>query len=237
MSKKSSLRWYDHILLKTLVPVVSGLAKMLMATWREVRVEGKEEAEAAIEKAGGRAVLAGWHQRILHFGAHLRGKPLIAMVSQSRDGEYASALLRSFGFDVVRGSSTRGGSKALRELTHRVIQGAWAGMVVDGPMGPPRVAKLGAVVIAKNTEAPLVGVVWGADRCWVLNSWDRFIIPKPFARVAVKYTQPIFVPLSSDGSVLETYRAQLESALKEATLWCDELFGVKWPWRKETRKS
>ncbi|MBW2083032.1 MAG: DUF374 domain-containing protein [Deltaproteobacteria bacterium] len=147
----------------------------------------------------------------------MRGKPLVVMVSQSRDGEYGASLVSLFGFSSVRGSSTRGGSEALKDLTELVIKGAWGGIVVDGPLGPPREPKIGAIVLAKKSRAPLMGVSWGADRCWVLNSWDRFLIPKPFARI-------------------ENYRSLLKEQLNEATAWCDEYFGVKRPWRKE-RKS
>ena len=234
--KKFPLRWYDHILLKTLVPSVSLIAKLLMATWREVRVVGKKEAESAIEKAGGKAILAAWHQRVIYFAAHLRGTPLVVMVSQSRDGEYGAALIRSFGFEVVRGSSTRGGANALRKLTERINHGAWGGMVVDGPVGPPREPKIGALVMSKNTMAPVIGVTWGADRCWILNSWDRFMIPKPFARVVVKYTRPILVPPSACGDGLEKYRLLLQEELNDAVRWCDEFLGVQRPWRKERKK-
>ena len=236
-TKKSVLRWYDHILLKTLVPSVSLIAKLLMATWREVRVEGKKEAESAILKAGGKAVLAAWHQRVIYFGTHLRGTPLVVMVSQSRDGEYGAAMIRSFGFDVVRGSSTRGGGDALKSLIRRISQGAWAGMVVDGPLGPPREPKIGALIMGRDTEAPVMGVTWGADRCWILNSWDRFMIPKPFARVVVKYTKPIIVPHTADGDRLEQYRLLLKKELNKAVHWCDEYFGVERPWKKMPKDS
>ncbi|MBW1731999.1 MAG: lysophospholipid acyltransferase family protein [Deltaproteobacteria bacterium] len=234
--KKSVLRWYDHLLLKILPPFVAFLIRLLLVTCREIRVEGKRKAEDAISKAGGRSVFAAWHQRVAYLVRHLRGKPIVVMVSQSRDGEYGAALARLLGFRSVRGSSTRGGSEALRELTEKVIQGAWGGMVVDGPLGPPRVPKIGAMVMARNAHAPVLGVSWGADRCWILNSWDRFMIPKPFARVVVKYARPITIPTTADGDKLEEYRALLEKELNDATRWCDQFFGVERPWKKELKK-
>jgi len=234
--KNMALKWYDPLLFKTLLPIVNSIVRLLLGTCRKVKVEGEEEALEAIASAGGKAVFAAWHQRLAYFVRHMRGKPLVVMVSQSRDGEYGASLVSLFGFSSVRGSSTRGGSEALKDLTELVIKGAWGGIVVDGPLGPPREPKIGAIVLAKKSRAPLMGVSWGADRCWVLNSWDRFLIPKPFARIVVKYTKPIFIPPYTNDKEMENYRSLLKEQLNEATAWCDEYFGVKRPWRKE-RKS
>ncbi|RLB21168.1 MAG: hypothetical protein DRG71_08665, partial [Deltaproteobacteria bacterium] len=117
-----------------------------------------------------------------------------------------------------------------------IRRGETAGMLADGPLGPPRVAKIGSVILAKETGAPVVPVLWGADRCWVFNTWDQYLVPKPFARIAIRYQKPIWVPAEASHEDLEEYRLVLEKELNEGTLWCDEFFGVQRPWRKERKR-
>jgi lysophospholipid acyltransferase (LPLAT)-like uncharacterized protein len=122
--------------------------------------------------------------------------------------------------------------EALKELKERMKEGVNGGMVLDGPLGPPRVAKVGTVMLARMTGAPIIPIVWGADRCWELNSWDRFIIPKPFARISYYYGEPIWVPPSTRSEEMEKYRHILENRLNDMTRWCDEQFGKERPWQK-----
>ncbi|NLA74037.1 MAG: lysophospholipid acyltransferase family protein, partial [Deltaproteobacteria bacterium] len=152
---------------------------------------------------------------------------------QSRDGEFAARFINALGLGDVRGSSTRGGTGALIRLTQRIVDGETnGGMVVDGPLGPARVAKMGAVLLARNSKAPLFPVMWGTDRCWVLNSWDRFIIPKPFARIVYCHTEPIWVSEKANNDELEKCRRLLEERLNNAATWCDEQLGKERPWRR-----
>jgi len=156
------------------------------------------------------------------------------MVSRSRDGEYATGLLRSFGIKSVRGSSTLGGSDALKKLTQKIVEGTNGAMIVDGPQGPARVAKIGAVVMARDAQVPLIPRLWGADRCWILNSWDRLMIPKPFARIVYYHAEPIWIPSTANGEELERYRQLFEDRLNEGASWCDKQLGQERPWRKVT---
>lgn len=234
VSSPLRFRWYDPILLST-VPALGALTtKLLMLSCRIVKVEGEERAKEAFLRAGNRAVYATWHQRMPYHFHYFGSRHVIMMISQSRDGEYAARLAAWLGFRNVRGSSTRGGRKAMVDLIERIRAGEIGGMLADGPLGPPRVAKIGSVVIARDAEAPLIPVLWGADRCWAMNSWDRYLIPKPFARVVVFYGEPIWIPASADGEVLEGYRRLFEDRLNEGTRWCDECFGPERPWRKVT---
>jgi lysophospholipid acyltransferase (LPLAT)-like uncharacterized protein len=91
---------------------------------------------------------------------------------------------------------------------------------------------MGSVLLAQKAEVPLIPVAWGADRCWVLNSWDRYLVPKPFARIAIFYAEPLWIPLNVKGDGLEEYRKLLENRLNNAVRWCDEQFGAERPWRK-----
>lgn len=232
-ASKETLKWYDSLLLPVLPPLVALFTKSLLYTCREVEISGREEAEAAIEEAEGRAVFVTWHQRISYQLRHLAPRGITVMISSSRDGEYAARLARWAGAKDVRGSSTRGGKEALKRLISLVKRGESAGMLADGPLGPPRVAKIGSVIIAKEAQAPIIPVMWGGNRCWCLNSWDRNLIPKPFSKIVVHYASPIWVPSDASRDELEGFRRKLEDSLNKASKWCDDYFGVNWPWRKE----
>lgn len=230
--EQSPLRPYDPLLLKIIPPLAALFIKLLMLSWRVIKIEGKQNEITALAQSGRRALYATWHQRMAFQHRQLGVRNLIIMVSQSRDGEYAARLARRLGFQEMRGSSTRGGLRALRQLAQKIRDGASGGMLADGPLGPPRVAKMGSVVIARNAQAPIIPVAWGADRCWTFNSWDRFLIPKPFARIVIYYGEPIRIPLSDRGKQLEKHRLLLEKTLNYGARWCDEHFGPERPWRK-----
>jgi lysophospholipid acyltransferase (LPLAT)-like uncharacterized protein len=231
------LRWYDPILLNILPPVVTLLIKLLLFSCRVIKVEGRQKEIDALAKSQGKAVYAIWHQRVIFHARHLAHKNLTVMISQSRDGEYAVRLVRLFGHTNVRGSSTRGGSQALKELTQKIKEGGRGGILADGPLGPARVAKIGAVIMAHEAQVPLIPLTWGVDRCWILNSWDRFLVPKPFARIVIHYPEPIWIPPSVGGKELEDYRRLLEERLNQGTRWCDTHFGTERPWRKVKEKD
>ncbi|MBW1862951.1 MAG: hypothetical protein JRJ02_11345 [Deltaproteobacteria bacterium] len=86
--------------------------------------------------------------------------------------------------------------------------------------------------MARDAQVPLVPLTWGVDRCWVINGWDRLIIPKPFARAVYLYAEPILIPSAVNGEELEKYRQLLEDRLNQGTSWCDEQLGQERPWRK-----
>jgi lysophospholipid acyltransferase (LPLAT)-like uncharacterized protein len=234
--EKIRLRWYDPILLWIFPPIAALLIKLLMLSCRVIKVEGQEGFRQALERSGEKVVYATWHQRMPYHFHHFGSRHLTMMISQSRDGEYAARIARWLGFKNVRGSSTRGGSVALKEMTQKIREGEPGGMLADGPLGPPRVAKTGSVVMARDAEAPLIPVLWGADRCWALNTWDRYLVPKPFARVVIFYAEPIWIPRSAQGENLEAYRQLFEKRLNQGTRWCDEQFGPERPWRKIKEK-
>jgi len=188
----------------------------------------------AISISGGGAVFATWHQRMSYHFHYFGSRHVTMMISQSRDGEYAARVASWLGFKNVRGSSTHGGSKAMKELARKISEGETGGMLADGPLGPARRAKIGSLLIARNAEVPLIPVLWGTDRCWVFNSWDRYMIPKPFAKISIFYAEPIWIPLSVDGDKLEEYRQHFEADLNAGSRWCDEQFGHERPWKKIT---
>jgi lysophospholipid acyltransferase (LPLAT)-like uncharacterized protein len=206
--------------------------KGLLLTCRVVRVRGEDGEREALARSGGGASYTTWHQRMAYHFHYFGARHVTVMISGSRDGEYAAGTAAWLGFRSVRGSSTRGGRRALVEMIRQVKDGERAGFLADGPQGPPRIAKMGALIVARDAQVPLIAILWGADRCWVLNSWDRFLVPKPFARVAILHTEPIWIPPQTKDDQLESYRQLLESRMNEGTRWCDKQFGPERPWRK-----
>ena len=239
MSKKvkKSMYWYDPILFKIAITLCALFIRLTFISYRLAKVKGVENEEIALSQSKNMVIYASWHQRLIYHVHRLVDRNVTVMVSKSRDGEYAARFINALGLRDVRGSSSRGGMDALNELKNRMKNGANGGMVLDGPLGPPRVAKIGTVILARMTGAPIIPIVWGADRCWELNSWDRFIIPKPFARISYYYGEPIWVPSSAAGEDLEEYRQILEDKLNSMTRWCDKQFGEERPWRRGIKEN
>jgi len=235
--KESPLRRHEKFLFK-IIPIVGLLLKLLLRSCRVINVKGKKEEKKALLRSKGKAVYVTWHQRIsyLFFILAEYGRITI-MISKSLDGEYTDRLARWNDFRTVRGSSTRGGTEALKEITQKIIEGSSSGMLADGPTGPARVAKMGSVIMARDAGVPIIPILWGADRCWVFSSWDRFMLPKPFARIVLYHGDPIWIPPSANRKELERYRRILEERLNEGARWCDEHFGREKPWRKGKAKG
>lgn len=159
----------------------------LASTWR-VRTERRDVLDA-FRTAGKPVVLAIWHGELLPGLWRHRGEPISILVSTHADGEIIARIIESLGFTTVRGSSSRGGARALLELVGVLRGGRDVAVTPDGPRGPRRVFAPGAVVAAMRAGAPVVAVGVHADRAWRLRSWDRLVIPKPFARVTVRYSE------------------------------------------------
>lgn len=164
--------------------------RVLSWTWRRARGErgAFDAARARADGTRGGIVLAFWHGEILPVLVEHAADPAHAMISQSKDGELIARISGAFGARAIRGSSSKGGAEALV----RAIQMARDGQVVtitpDGPRGPRHSVAPGVVKAAQKAGVPLLGVRVRADRAWVFRSWDRFVVPKPFARVTYAYT-------------------------------------------------
>jgi lysophospholipid acyltransferase (LPLAT)-like uncharacterized protein len=226
------LRWYDHILFILIIPLIALFIKLLMLSCRVTKIEGLEREKEALKRSKGNAIYVSWHQRISYLAHFAGSRKITVMVSQSRDGEYAAKLVKWMGIDSIRGSSTRGGKTALVNIIKRLKEGKSGGMLADGPLGPARKAKIGTIIMAHRSGTPIIPVAWSADRFWIINSWDRFLIPKPFARVAVYLGEPLWIPEESENGELEGFRKVIEKNLNRVVKLCDEQFGIELPWRK-----
>jgi lysophospholipid acyltransferase (LPLAT)-like uncharacterized protein len=161
--------------------------------------------------------MAFWHEQIFLTTYYFRNRGFVVMTSRSFDGEYIARFIQRFGYGAARGSSTRGGVGALIEMARLVRRGCPAGFTVDGPRGPRRVAKTGALLLAKKTGRPVLPFAVSPRRFWRLGSWDGLQIPKPFTPAVVRLAPPIYVPADADEQELEALRGELQRALEAAS--------------------
>lgn len=176
------------------------------------RTEGLEHFDAIV-KGGRRPIMAFWHGRILPAAFYFRRRGIVVITSENFDGEWIAGIIERFGYGTARGSTSRGGQRALLQLTRDLAAGRPAGFTLDGPRGPARVAQPGALWLAKATGNPVLPFHLEADRHWTLRSWDRTQIPKPSAKVAIAMGEPFDVPGDADEAALESARVLLETRL------------------------
>jgi hypothetical protein len=170
-------------------------------------------------------ILAFWHEHLLLM-LHCRfRKPITVMSSQSKDGELMAGVFTWYGVNCARGSSTRGGGAALRELIRRARKGGNIAFTPDGPKGPPRVLKDGVIYAAQATALPIIPIVFTAHRKRRLRSWDRMIVPLPFSRAIYLYGEPILVP--RDGET-DAWRVRVEERMNELTAEAESNFEQLW---------
>lgn len=211
---------------KGLPLLYQGVSRLLFGSCR-VRVSGAEHIDPLLA-AGRPLISACWHYGVFFHVEQIRRQCLpfpaakwVLMLSTSDDAELLAGVLRGLGADLVRGSRNRGGRAALRQMIEQVKAGANAGIVADGSQGPARRVQAGAVLLAAKTGAPIVPAAWAADRYLALRSWDRTVIPKPFARIDYRFGEPLAIPAGTSGDCLEPYRLELERRL-------DSLYTEAW---------
>ena len=206
-----SLTRRQHFQAAAIAAIGMPLVEALGATYRW-QESGARHYEAVL--AGGRApILALWHGRILAATLYFRDRGIVAMTSENFDGEWVARLMRRFGYRAARGSTSRGGARALVQLRREMAAGAPAAFTVDGPRGPARRVQPGAVWLASATGNPIVPFHIEASRFWTVKSWDRHQVPKPGSDVAVAIGEPIDVPPLDNESAVEQWRETLEQRL------------------------
>ncbi|MFN2531664.1 MAG: lysophospholipid acyltransferase family protein [Pyrinomonadaceae bacterium] len=158
-----------------------------------------------------------WHNRVFLATYFFKHRGIVVMTSRSFDGEYIARFIRRFGYGVARGSSTRGGTRALRELIKLMEVGCPAAFTMDGPKGPRYVAKMGAVLLAKKSGQPLLPFSITPSRFLKLRSWDEFQVPLPFTRALLEIAPPIFVPEDADEEGVANKLNELQHVLGDLT--------------------
>lgn len=188
------------------------LLRLLALTWR---VERRGDAGQALQRGPRPWIVAMWHGRMLAL-MPLRGhcgRNIGVLVSPSDDGGLAQRALRAFRYRVVRGSLSRGGARALREMHDLLAGGGQLVVTPDGPRGPRHGMNVGIAWLARSSGVPIVPVGLAVDRAWRLRSWDRFTIPKPFAKLCVVYGDPIVVDATASDGDLERIAARVRATL------------------------
>jgi lysophospholipid acyltransferase (LPLAT)-like uncharacterized protein len=190
-------------------PVVEALGATYH--WHEAGAEHFD----AVASAGRHPILALWHGRILSATLYFRDRGIVAMTSENFDGEWVAQLMRRFGYHAARGSTSRGGARALAQLRREMAAGYPAAFTVDGPRGPARVAQPGAVWLASATGNPIVPFHIEAASFWTAKSWDSHQVPKPGSDVAIAIGEPMYVPSRIDESAIEDARVDLQARLTQ----------------------
>lgn len=172
----------------------------LARTWR-VTVHNAESWRAR-RRAGEPVLFAFWHAQILPLLWQHRDEQVAVLISTHADGEIIARICKALGFRTIRGSSTRGGARALVEMTRALEQGIDVAITPDGPRGPAERVAPGVVFVAQRAGVPVTTIAVHASRAWRLRTWDRFMIPKPFARVTIRYGGPEpIAPVHDDAAV------------------------------------
>ncbi len=202
--------------------LASGLVKLNGLTLRW-EVEGWERV-AELERAGERLLFGFWHNRLLYTCYYLARVPLTMLISQSKDGAYITAVARWYGIEAVRGSSTRGGARALVEMVGLARRSPrHLGLTPDGPKGPLYEVQPGLVALAQRTGRPVIPVALSATRVHRFASWDRFLVPLPFARVRLLFGEPM--RLSPERDAFEDERSRVQATLRHLTAEADRACG------------
>ena len=186
--------------------------KILYRTYRIKIINGSIEKK--ILESGKTPIYISWHQRFFPGIMFLSGrKPIAIIVSLSKDGDFISRIIELLGWHPVRGSSSRGGAKALREVNEIAEAGYSLGHIVDGPRGPAGKVKPGLLLIAKTSGMPILPTIISAEKKWTFNSWDKFILPKPFSKIIIRFDKEIFIPKNAGKEILEFDRMELQKRL------------------------
>ncbi len=169
-----------------------------------------------------RVIYSFWHRSVFPSAWMWRKLGIAVMVSRSFDGEYIARIIGKFGFVAVRGSSSRGGSEALRGMKRELEKGSAVAFTIDGPRGPKYVAKPGPVLLARASSMPMAAFYVALSDAWVLKTWDEFMIPKPFSKALVRVSSKVHVPAQADDMQIRDFHGLLQQALERVTRFAEE---------------
>jgi lysophospholipid acyltransferase (LPLAT)-like uncharacterized protein len=207
------------------------IIRLLGFTWR-IEFQGIDNLEKA-RKISNRIVFAFWHGRLLVLSWTHRNRQIHVLASDHYDGDLMGKTIEWLGFGHLKGSTSRGGAKALRDLKRVLDNGFDIGLTVDGPKGPRGRVQQGATELSRLSSSAVVPISNSASPRWIFRSWDRFQVPVPFARVLVEYGEPLSVPADAGADEREGLREELESRLDKLTARLDREIGYSagdvWP--------
>lgn len=180
-----------------------------------------EEPWLEYRRKGGRVLLCAWHQQffaaIRHFQTYAPYRPAL-MISQSKDGDIIAGIAEKSGWHAVRGSSSRDGRRALKEMIGQLKLSGLGAHILDGPKGPAGVVKAGVISLARAAGAVVVPVYITSDRAWYFNSWDRFMLPKPFAKVILRFGEMLDLTSEDSDEDFEGHRSRLQTIMQHSLI-------------------
>ena len=204
------------LLFRAGVPLLSALLRLAWGWTRVVRTLGSEHVTQALSRAPS-FIPVYWHQHQLLCSKYLfgvAGMKLGLLISPSVDGEFGAMLVRHFGGEVIRGSSTHTGARALRDFYQALVhEGISPVIAADGPKGPPWKFKPGAVLLSQLSQRPMVPLSFCASRVWKVG-WDGFVIPQPFTRAVIAVGEPVYVPKGIDAAGVARLQEEMQERLK-----------------------
>jgi lysophospholipid acyltransferase (LPLAT)-like uncharacterized protein len=210
----------QRLALALVPPLAAAAIRLLHATLRYEAVCGPGAHEGAPGEGG---VWCFWHRCLLPAACYFHHRPKTAiLISRSFDGELIARTIQRLGYLTVRGSSSRGGAGSVRALAQSVLQGNATIFPADGPRGPVYRLKPGAVRVAQLAGSGVGSFYLLPQRAWKLRSWDRFLIPKPFSRVAIAWGRVVDVPREMDEQAFESKRLEIEAVMEQTRFLAEE---------------
>jgi hypothetical protein len=198
--------------------MVWALLRIVGLTWRYEVIAEDGVTPVLFGQRPGPEIYCFWHQCVLPCTMYFRRSHAVILVSRSYDGELITRILRKFGFGAVRGSSSRAGREGLLGLKRVLESGRSAIFTADGPRGPVYQTKMGPIKLAQLTGAPIGAFHLQPERAWVMKSWDRFLVPKPFTRIVVSWANWTHVSEDLPADQFESKRQELNDAIERARL-------------------
>jgi lysophospholipid acyltransferase (LPLAT)-like uncharacterized protein len=219
-----SMKIRHSLLIKAVGFAVGWLVRLWIGTLRYRYRPMGENLDPTQPNFQGRYLYAFWHENILVPAYQYGRRDINVLISQHADGQLIAEACRHLGLRVVRGSATRGGAKAIRQM-HRISRSAHLAITPDGPRGPRRRVQPGVVYLAALTGLPIVAFGIAYERAWRMGSWDRFALPHPWSAAVCVTAVPISVPRNVGKNQLEHYRLQVENAMNAATEEAERIVG------------
>jgi lysophospholipid acyltransferase (LPLAT)-like uncharacterized protein len=220
------------------IPVIAAAVYAVIRTLGPTlrfEVLGWNHAER-VHGSGNRVIWAFWHRVIIPVAWWARNRGIVVMNTTAFDGQWTRKVIEWLGFGTAQGSSSRGGLRGLAVMARRLEQGRDCAFTIDGPRGPRYVAKPGPVMLARKTGCPIMVFHIGVDRGKTFEkTWDHFLLPKLFARVAILFAPPIFVPQDSSAEVLEAKHAEMQRELERVRDIAEDWFSLSEAEREQYR--
>ena len=220
---KNAIKNYISEIKWRLTGILGRLIIDLLCATTTIESEGLKKIAPIL--GSGKFIGACWHSRIILLNYLFKGWHLAILVSKSKDGEIIARILQSQGHETIRGSSSRGGLRALAKQIKILKKNQRPGAIIpDGPRGPRYKVQPGIIILAKKTGYPILPLTYSAKKIKIFSSWDRFILPYPFTRCRIVYGDPIYVPEDLDKSSYKIFETKLEKELCRITDDADRSF-------------